>query len=399
MGSLTSRCHSTTCRSHASRCYSLADTAANLAAAPALVGDGASSITVTDAATVAQATAIDAFLNTGVNSYVLTDTAAALAGATTSVGHGATNIIATTAATVAQATAIDAFTNSGSNSFSLSDTAANLAAALASVANQATNISATDARYGLAGKDLECWAEGTYNWSEYNNPEYMNIPFYYGIQPVNGVVPSFVYGLFFDNPCRSLFSFGGPAANNDATKSTFQAGDGQMDYFFFGGGTNHTMASVVDRYSQLTGRPTMLPKWAMGHHLSRFSYWCQSWVQSLADAATSSNMPLDAVYLDIDYMDTDDNPNAFGPLQQLWLNPNADGNGAMCNHFPNSPAMVSYCGAKGVKIVPLIEPWLEPSDSVNIRVTYNTNYRGSSLKGIHTFLPGKGFNLRTFIIK
>ena len=229
-------------------------------------------------------------------------------------------------------------------------------------------------RYGLAGKDLECWAEGTYNWSEYNNPEYMNIPFYYGIQPVNGVVPSFVYGLFFDNPCRSLFSFGGPAANNDATKSTFQAGDGQMDYFFFGGGTNHTMASVVDRYSQLTGRPTMLPKWAMGHHLSRFSYWCQSWVQSLADAATSSNMPLDAVYLDIDYMDTDDNPNAFGPLQQLWLNPNADGNGAMCNHFPNSPAMVSYCGAKGVKIVPLIEPWLEPSDPLYNNASVNLDF-------------------------
>ncbi len=54
------------------------------------------------------------------------------------------------------------------------------------------------------------------------------------------------------------------------TQYSFEAGDGQMDYFFLGGSTNHTMKSVIDDYSQITGRPTMLPKRAMGYHLGRF---------------------------------------------------------------------------------------------------------------------------------
>ena len=48
-----------------------------------------------------------------------------------------------TPATVAWATVIDAFTNSGTTSYSLSDTAGHLVAALPSVANNAINITAT----------------------------------------------------------------------------------------------------------------------------------------------------------------------------------------------------------------------------------------------------------------
>ena len=98
----------------------------------------------------------------------------------------------------------------------------------------------------------------------------------------------------------------------------------------------------------------MLPKWAFGYHLSRFSYDNQSWVQYLADTAASSNIPLDAVYLDIDYMNVnaDGNPTAPNVLHQLTTN----------SKFPDPGGMVSYCGAKGVKIVPLIEPILETQD-------------------------------------
>ncbi|HVQ40681.1 MAG TPA: hypothetical protein VMS54_00670 [Vicinamibacterales bacterium] len=123
----------------------LSDTGANLTALGVGVqANQAVNIVVTGApVTVAQAGVIDAYTNTGTNSYVLSDTAANLALATATVGHGASNIIATTAATVAQAIAIDAFTNAGAKSFSIADTAANLAAAPALVASHATNITAT----------------------------------------------------------------------------------------------------------------------------------------------------------------------------------------------------------------------------------------------------------------
>lgn len=200
------------------------------------------------------------------------------------------------------------------------------------------------------GGEFECWNTGTYNWNEFNKPEYLNTPFFYGVQPANGTTNAFAYGIFFDNPCRPLFRFG----TQSGTQYSFEAGDGQLDYFFFGGGTNHTMTAVMDRFSQLTGRPAMLPKWAFGYQLSRFSYLNQSWVQYLADTAISSNIPLDAVYLDIDYMNvnSDNNPTAANVLHQLTTDSN----------FPNPAGMVNYCGAKGVKIIPLIEPLLETQD-------------------------------------
>ncbi len=200
------------------------------------------------------------------------------------------------------------------------------------------------------GSEFECWNEGTYNWTEFNKPEYINTPFFYGVQPASGATNAFAYGLFFDNPCRPLFRFGTQITND----FSFEAGDGQLDYFFFGGGASHTMTAVMDRYSELTGRPAMLPKWAFGYQLSRFSYLNQSWIQYLADTATASNIPLDAVYMDIDYMNinSDNNPTAPNVLHQLTTDSN----------FPNPAGMVSYCGAEGVHLVPLIEPLLETED-------------------------------------
>lgn len=202
------------------------------------------------------------------------------------------------------------------------------------------------------GRDIDCWNSGTYKWGEFTNPTYLNVPFFYGLQPAADGNPAFVYGILFNNPCRPLFKFSTSASG----RLSFEAGDGRMDYFFFGGGAGHAMPKVIDRFSELTGRPTMLPKWGLGHHLSRFSYDNQAWVEYVANQATVDDMPLDAVYLDIDYMDADaDGDFADGQLRQLSIN----------SKFPNPGGMLSYCDARGVKVVPLIEPWLQPGDTAH----------------------------------
>jgi alpha-glucosidase len=246
------------------------------------------------------------------------------------------------------------------------------------------------------GSEFECWNTGTYNWNEFNKPEYLNMPFFYGVQPANGSTNAFVYGIFFNNPCRPLFSFG--SSKSGGSDLSFEAGDGQLDYFFFGGGTNHTMTAVMDRYSDLTGRPAMLPKWAFGYQLSRFSYDNQSWVQYLADTATSSNIPLDAVYLDIDYMKVNSAGNATDAnnLHQLTMN---------SSQFPTPASMVSYCGAKGVKIIPLIEPILETADPLYTEANNNlhfiknndgSTYSGSIYLGPVSFLDYSSTPMRTW---
>jgi len=62
--------------------------------------------------------------------------------------------------------------------------------------------------------------------------KYLNTPFSYGVQPANGTTNAFVYASFFNNPCRPLFSFAGC----DEISISFEAGDGQLDYFFSAAG-------------------------------------------------------------------------------------------------------------------------------------------------------------------
>jgi hypothetical protein len=105
---------------------------------------------------VAQAIAIDAFTNSGTNTFSLSDTAAHLAAAPAGVANQATNITVSDVATVAQASAIDAFLNAGVNSYTLGDTAANLLAPAASaVVNAAALVSVTNAV--SVAEAAACW--------------------------------------------------------------------------------------------------------------------------------------------------------------------------------------------------------------------------------------------------
>ena len=200
------------------------------------------------------------------------------------------------------------------------------------------------------GRDIQMWNADTFSWQEGWTPMYMTMPILYGVQGATPSRPSTTYGIFFNNPARPVFRMG----TQWGDRYSFEAADGQVDYFFFSGGTNHQMRKVVERYTEVTGRPTMLPKWAFGYHLSRWSYHTQSWVEWLAQEFRNRDFPLDTIYLDLDYMDIDAN-NYYqdGTLRQLTFN----------NNFPNVPGMINYAGQRGVKLVPLIEPWLSNGDS------------------------------------
>lgn len=200
------------------------------------------------------------------------------------------------------------------------------------------------------GRDIQMWNSDTFNWQEGWTPMYMTLPVFYGTQAAQSGRPATTYGLFFNNSARPVFRMG----TQWGDRYSFEAADGQLDYFFFGGGTNHQMRDVVSRYTELTGRATMLPKWAYGYHLSRWSYDNQSWVEWLAQEFRTRDFPLDAIYLDLDYFDIDAN-NYYedGTLRQLTFN----------YRFPNVGGMINYAAQRGVKLVPLIEPWLSTGDS------------------------------------
>lgn len=125
------------------------------------------------------------------------------------------------------------------------------------------------------------------NWSD---PLYTSIPFYMGITQKK------VYGIFFDNTWKSRFNFG--ASGNRF--SYFSADGGEMDYYFF-----HApdVKSILGLYTQLTGHMQMPAYWTLGYQQCRWSYTPDSDVLNVAKTFREKEIPADAIYLDIDYMD------------------------------------------------------------------------------------------------
>ena len=199
------------------------------------------------------------------------------------------------------------------------------------------------------GRVIQFWNQDTYAFTETHNPKYIALPFWYGVQPASMTRPAYAYGVFFNNPARPVVDFSSPNGSY-----SFEAGDDQLDYFFFGGGATQTMAAVIDRFSELTGRPAFLPKWAYGYHQSRHSYYAQQDTVDTIAEFRSRDIPCDAIYLDIG-VQRYTNSTAYSNSQpgQLSFNP---------VNYSNVPALVAYATNQGIRLVPIIEPLLTRND-------------------------------------
>jgi len=60
---------------------------------------------------------------------------------------------------------------------------------------------------------------------------------------------------------------------------------------------------VVGRLADLTGRIELPPRWTLGHHQCRFSYYPDSRVRELAEEFRKRQLPCDVIWVDIHYMD------------------------------------------------------------------------------------------------
>jgi alpha-glucosidase len=224
------------------------------------------------------------------------------------------------------------------------------------------------------GRVFQFWTQDTYGFEEFRSPKYTALPFWYGVQGPSTSRPAFAYGVFFHNPARPVVDLSGTNG-----VYTFEAGDDQLDYFFFGGGPSNTMAAVIDRYSELTGRPAFLPKWAYGYHQSRHSYFSQAEVLSLMNEFRARDIPCDAVYLDIGSQFNG------GQNHQLTFN----------SSFTNVPGLVAAATNLGFQLVPIVEPLLTTNDPLYAAAASNlyfiknnalANYVGTNFLGAVSWL-------------
>jgi alpha-glucosidase len=180
----------------------------------------------------------------------------------------------------------------------------------------------------LKGKRVENWVTDQYAYGKDQDPLYKAIPFYTGLHKGKA------YGLFFDNSFKTHFDF----AHERRNTTSFWADGGDMNYYFFYG---PEMSKVVSAYSNLTGTPELPPMWALGYHQSKWSYYPESNVKEIAKGFRDRQIPCDAIYLDIDYMD---GFRCFTWDKKL---------------FPDPKRMIKELEADGFKTVVMIDPGIK----------------------------------------
>lgn len=181
----------------------------------------------------------------------------------------------------------------------------------------------------LKGKRFENWVTDSYAFGKDTDPIYKAIPFYTSIHQNKS------YGIFFDNTFRTYFDF----AHERRNVTSFWAQGGEMNYYFIYG---PKMEDVVANYTDLTGKPHALPPlWALGFHQCKWSYYPESNVKEVTKTFRDLQIPCDAIYLDIDYMD--------GFRCFTWDK----------NYFPDPKRMVKELEDNGFKTVVIIDPGIK----------------------------------------
>ena len=119
---------------------------------------------------------------------------------------------------------------------------------------------------------------------------YVSIPFALSLRDGRAA------GLFWDNPTRQSWDLGQSASD----RWRLRAEDGEIDLYLFLG---PSLPGVVERYTALTGRIPLPPRWALGYQQSRYGYESAARVDQVARELRRRHIPCDVLHLDIHHLD------------------------------------------------------------------------------------------------
>lgn len=130
------------------------------------------------------------------------------------------------------------------------------------------------------------------------SPLYKQIPFYITYSPATGQA----FGLFYDNLATTLFEMG-----RRSSQRTYLAEDGDIDYYFIYG---PSIREVVEKFSRLTGRMILPPRWSLGYMGSTMNYTeamdAQQQLAKFAEECRQYQIPCDLFHLSSGYTLGDD---------------------------------------------------------------------------------------------
>jgi len=163
---------------------------------------------------------------------------------------------------------------------------------------------------------------------------YVSIPFALSLRDGR------VAGLFWDNPTRQSWDLG--QTQPDAWRMT--AASGPIDLYLF---TGPKISQVVERYTELTGRMPLPPRWSLGYQQSRYSYETRQRLESVAREFRRRQLPCDVLHCDIHHMDGH-RVFTFG------------------SDFPKPAQMMARLAKQGFKVVAIANPGVKDTPRFDV---------------------------------
>jgi alpha-glucosidase len=118
-----------------------------------------------------------------------------------------------------------------------------------------------------------------------DDPLYICVPVYMGLHKQG------CYLVYYENSHPATFAFG------EIAEARFEGGP--LRYYVIAAPPDQ----ALERYCDLTGRPPLPPRWALGYHQSRWGYKDAAEVRSVIQAFHQHDLPISALHLDLDYME------------------------------------------------------------------------------------------------
>lgn len=148
-------------------------------------------------------------------------------------------------------------------------------------------------------------------------------------------------GYFFDTPGRVTFDVG----YTDTDKLTVRFEDFDCDIYVVDAPSKR---ETVREFRRLIGKSYIPPKWAFGYGQSRWSYMNEDEIRTLVDRYKKAGIPLDSVYLDIDYME---DYKDFTVSEE---------------RFPDFEYFVKEMKDKGIHLVPIIDAGVKIQEGYDV---------------------------------
>lgn len=161
------------------------------------------------------------------------------------------------------------------------------------------------------------------------DPLYASIPFFLAMR--GEPESSRMLGVLLDAFAPSAFD----VAKSDPERVWMETTDGGIDVTIFPG---PLPGDVLRRFTARVGRTPLPPRWALGHHQSRWSYGSEREVRRLAREIRRRGIPTDVIHLDIDYMN--------GYRVFTWDS----------RRFPNPARLLRDLTGDGFRVVTIVDP-------------------------------------------